>query len=737
MRSTSPAPSPRTGRDHPRRARPAARATGRRAEAAPSAASTCSSPACRSTGPPPAEAELAAAGRRPRRARRAAAAPTSSSSTARRSPPAPLPGPGARRLPFLPRDLVGGGARRRRCRTTSAGAPRSHAAGSRACAGLVAPTARLRRGDGAALRPRRGPRVVHNGRARRAACRGRPAATARSSPPAGCGTRARTSPPSTPPRRSSTPRLRRRPARRPERRPRRARRTPGRSAPCPSPGSRAWLARSPIFASAALYEPFGLAVLEAAQAGCALVLSDIPTFRELWDGAALFVPADDAAAFAAALAGARSTTPTARAARGAAAPRRAPRPIRVEAMADGDARRLPHRSSPRRTRRRGARRPRREDRLLHPFARLLLEPRQRPFPARRAARADRAAATRSTAYEPAGAWSLAEPAARTTARPASTPSARPIPELALARLRPDFDLDRGAATAPTSSSSTSGTSRRSSRRSAAPAARGGRFTLLFHDTHHRAVSDPEAIRAFDLDGYDGVLAFGETLAAGLPPLGLGRAGLRLARGRRHAPLPPARREPQPRAGLVWIGNWGDGERTERARELPAGARPQTLGLPLDIHGVRYPDEALDDARAATARAIAAGCRTPRRPEVFARHLATVHVPRRFYVDALPGIPTIRVFEALACGIPLVSRALARRRGPVPARARTSSSPRDGAEMARHLARACATTPASAPPSSRSGLDTHPRPPHLRAIASTSFSPSPPRLGAPVRWRCRA
>jgi glycosyltransferase involved in cell wall biosynthesis len=45
-----------------------------------------------------------------------------------------------------------------------------------------------------------------------------------------------------------------------------------------------------VFASVARYEPFGLAVLEAAQAGCALVLSDIPTFRELWDGAATFVP---------------------------------------------------------------------------------------------------------------------------------------------------------------------------------------------------------------------------------------------------------------------------------------------------------------------------------------------------------------------------------------------------------------------------------------------------------------
>jgi glycosyltransferase involved in cell wall biosynthesis len=63
----------------------------------------------------------------------------------------------------------------------------------------------------------------------------------------------------------------------------------------------AWLARAPVFASAALYEPFGLGVLEAAQAGCALVLSDIPTFRELWDGAAVFAPARDAEALAAAI----------------------------------------------------------------------------------------------------------------------------------------------------------------------------------------------------------------------------------------------------------------------------------------------------------------------------------------------------------------------------------------------------------------------------------------------------
>jgi glycogen(starch) synthase len=56
----------------------------------------------------------------------------------------------------------------------------------------------------------------------------------------------------------------------------------------------AWLQRAAIFAHAARYEPFGLAPLEAALGGCALLLADLPTLRELWDGAAEFVPAGDA-----------------------------------------------------------------------------------------------------------------------------------------------------------------------------------------------------------------------------------------------------------------------------------------------------------------------------------------------------------------------------------------------------------------------------------------------------------
>nr|WP_277754238.1 glycosyltransferase family 4 protein [Porphyrobacter sp. GA68] len=85
------------------------------------------------------------------------------------------------------------------------------------------------------------------------------------------------------------------------------------------------LAARPVFASSAVYEPFGLAVLEAAQAGCPLVLADIATFRELWDGAATFVDPHDAAGFARAIERPQAS--------GAAARKRAER-YTVAAMAD-------------------------------------------------------------------------------------------------------------------------------------------------------------------------------------------------------------------------------------------------------------------------------------------------------------------------------------------------------------------------------------------------------------------
>ena len=65
----------------------------------------------------------------------------------------------------------------------------------------------------------------------------------------------------------------------------------------------AWLGRAAIYALPARYEPFGLSVLEAALAGCSLVLGDIDSLRELWDGCALFVPPDDDGALEEALNG--------------------------------------------------------------------------------------------------------------------------------------------------------------------------------------------------------------------------------------------------------------------------------------------------------------------------------------------------------------------------------------------------------------------------------------------------
>lgn len=179
----------------------------------------------------------------------------------------------------------------------------------------------------------------------------------------------------------------------------------------------------------------------------------------------------------------------------------------------------------------------------------------------------------------------------------------------------------------------------------------GGYRLLFHDTHHRAVSAPDEMARYDLRHYDGVLAFGGVIS-----------DLYLARGwaerawtwheaadvRTFHPVDGVPR----RGDLVWIGNWGDGERTAELHELLLGP-VRRLGLRAQAYGVRYPKEAV--AALAEAGIRYGGWRANHRaPAAFAAHGVTVHVPRRPYVEALPGIPTIRPFEALACGIPLVS-----------------------------------------------------------------------------------
>jgi spore maturation protein CgeB len=182
-------------------------------------------------------------------------------------------------------------------------------------------------------------------------------------------------------------------------------------------------------------------------------------------------------------------------------------------------------------------------------------------------------------------------------------------------------------------------------------AAGGRYALLFHDTHHRSVTAPAELARYDLRNFDGVLAFGRVIAELYRSRGwAARAWTwhEAADTRVFGPRPAIARD----GDLVWIGNWGDDERTAELHAMliePAHA----LGLRAEIYGVRYPAPARRALAAAGIR-YAGWLANFAVPEVFARHAVTVHIPQRPYVEALPGIPTIRMFEALACGIPLIS-----------------------------------------------------------------------------------
>ena len=210
----------------------------------------------------------------------------------------------------------------------------------------------------------------------------------------------------------------------------------------------------------------------------------------------------------------------------------------------------------------------------------------------------------------------------------------------------------------------------------------GSYVLLFHDTHHRSVTDASGIAAYDLAYYDGVLAFGDVVRDAYLANGwAARAWTwhEAADVRRFRPHHGAARA----GDLVWIGNWGDEERTAALHEFLIDP-VRRLGLRARFYGVRYPADAL---RTLAAAGIEYGGWLPNHdvPGVFAQYAVTVHVPRRPYLTALPGIPTIRPFEALACGIPLVSAQWAATGG-LFTPGEDFLLARDGAEMTRQLGR---------------------------------------------------
>ncbi|MCB0323359.1 MAG: glycosyltransferase, partial [Bdellovibrionales bacterium] len=179
----------------------------------------------------------------------------------------------------------------------------------------------------------------------------------------------------------------------------------------------------------------------------------------------------------------------------------------------------------------------------------------------------------------------------------------------------------------------------------------GGYLLLFHDTHHRSVSAPRQMSRYDLSAYDGVLCFGRAVAAQYRAQGWAKRVFVWHEAADTSVFYPRERMAV-QGDLVWIGNWGDNERTEELEEFLLEP-VRRLGLRATAYGVRYPASALNALQRA---GITYGGWIPnyRVPEVFSRFRLTVHIPRRPYVQQLPGIPTIRPFEALACGLPLIS-----------------------------------------------------------------------------------
>jgi spore maturation protein CgeB len=176
------------------------------------------------------------------------------------------------------------------------------------------------------------------------------------------------------------------------------------------------------------------------------------------------------------------------------------------------------------------------------------------------------------------------------------------------------------------------------------------FLLFFVDAHHRAISAPAAIDGLELDAYDAVLAFGNSLREVYAARGWGRRAYTW-----HEAADTALFRPRPgieqSCDLVWIGNWGDEERSQELREFLIEPVRQ-LGISGCVHGVRYPQHARDTLTQ-SGIAYRGWLANHRVPDAFAAARVTVHVPREAYKAELPGIPTIRVFEAMACGIPLI------------------------------------------------------------------------------------
>jgi spore maturation protein CgeB len=174
---------------------------------------------------------------------------------------------------------------------------------------------------------------------------------------------------------------------------------------------------------------------------------------------------------------------------------------------------------------------------------------------------------------------------------------------------------------------------------------------LFHDTHYRVVLDDTYRTQLGIERYADILAYSPSVAQRYRDLGFTNVHVlhEAADTSVYKPL-----DVDKTTDVVFVGNYGDGDRSDELEDYVFATRPSLPHLRYAVYGVRYPEPVvarLNNGLDIDYRGWLPNVRVPR---VYSAARVVLHIPRRQYVELLPGTPTIRVFEALATGACLVS-----------------------------------------------------------------------------------